>query len=201
MARLLGVEDFLKSIVPVLVNNKKSLSALFVSYNRIGEYEDGPVETDKEGLKVIIQNGYRLESPLAFAMIRSGDDELMSIGHQTFYDEGHIAQMNLERKMARVDLTKESGVADVLVVIYAGLRAFKETLAYAGDIREQCPDSTIVILTCDCDIYQKERSLDPLIASGEIDHVVTTESCGGRDASRKMVEGLIAAWPSASASQ
>lgn len=195
MRKFLTVSAFIENVIPCLIAGKNRLSAVFASYNRIGSRKDGLVETNKESLCILVQNGFLEYSPLAIVALLIPENDVRQAGCNLMTEEGRRSQQVLQEKLAATMPAADEVGADMLAVVYAGLSAFDEALVYARGIRGQYPQATIVILTCDCDLRRKEQVLGPLVESGEINHIVVTGFCGGEKDSEEILDGLVSAWP------
>lgn len=199
MGTLVSVEQFVREELPRIVQGKRTLSALFATYNNVADHESGPVETRKQGLTIGVQNGGLHYDPFALvaltvAVDNPGDPmaaELGDMGHAVMHEQAVDAQ----EIMAQGVTISSDAPGSFIAFVYAGLSAFDEAISFAQSLRAKVADATIVILTCDCDPWRKESELLPLIQRGEIQHAVMTRECGGRGAMADMLDGLIAAWP------
>jgi len=195
VSRFLTVEDWITQRLPAFLDGNP-LNAIFVSYNSVGDFKPGQQETRKSGLKVIVQNGYVDPSPFALGLLLSGDFSLMRLGAQTMDDAANAAQQAAEKGLDAI-LPTVVEQSNVLLVIYAGLSAFRASVDYARSFRQKISAAKITVLTCDCNLRMKSDTLLPLQQSGEINDVVVTPDCGGRYQMAKMLQALIDSWPAA----
>lgn len=191
-----NLETFLKSL-PELAGGEKELNAIFVTYNEVSDHEDGPVNTGKSGLNIIVQSGNLRYSEFSgtalVAGLATGNPFLAQAGGYAMDEEGCLAQSKVKAKTEE-HLTKLNN-KNLLAVVYAGLSAFQESFVYAREIRKSNPQAKVVVLTCNCDQRNKEQVLDDAIKNREINDAVMTWECGGRNGMRAILEGLIASWP------
>ncbi len=192
----LKVAEFIGSTIPALIAGKSNLTATFATYNEVDGYRDGFVDTKKTGLVINVQNGNRsmlgTAGNLWFMMSENRKD--VNYGINAEEEASREAQLVAKDKIAKV-LPALGDKEGILVVIYAGLHAFNESIESARALRKELAEAIIVVLTCDCEIRSKERVLAPLVGIGEINHVVVTPWCGGRSSMKEILDGLIASWP------
>ena len=183
-------DEFIATGIGPLIAGAERLHVLFATYNNVAAYENGPVETDKDGLTIQVQNGNLEYSPTADLIYFIGTP-LGEIGSQAMRSEARAAQSELESKL-KIEAQKN---ASFLAVIYAGLSAFDEAIEMARKVKQEYVASKVVIVTCDCDFGRKHRTLDPMLASGQIDTVVETYECGGFATMRDILRATINSWP------
>ncbi len=193
----ISVEEFTGRRIPEIVaESGRGLSALFCTYNSVHGFSSGEVLTGKPGLTIQVYSGGAFPENLALSVvaIKLG---LMDLHHAI---EAHGCQRSREAQSttevamaSALQMAAKGG--KMLVVVYAGLRAFNEALIYTSTLRRQVPDATIVVLTCDCDLRRKEEQLKEFVSSGVVSNVVVTPNCGGRGDMGQIVNALITAWP------
>ncbi len=196
-----NTDQFISDILPNVIRNKKTLRAIFVSYNGIGSYEDGLLATPgKQGLQITLSHGRHDDRPPfdllfgATAMARA-DMEMMATYLEREETIGAQAQAQVENKIARNIDTD----TNILLVSYMGLSAFDACLKFLQQFRQDVPRAFIVGVTCDCD---KQRKLDTLASrkneQNVLDSLIITPHCGGRWEMEQLLEALIEQWPEVS---
>lgn len=190
-----STSEFTEKGLSQLVDHSQPLSAIFFSYNDVGSFKANDVIT-RNGLTVTIKSGdtdyNHLLKILGLGIIADmQDDPVMKFeaieGFRRKSEEG------LQRATADAD-TLVSSESDALVVLYAGLTSFDQSLDFGCSIRERAPKTRLVVVTCDCDWRRKEFRLKHLVANGTVHAVVTTTRCGGVDAMGKLVENFVSYW-------
>ncbi len=110
-------------------------------------------------------------------------------------------ELNSERAQdvvsSKVIPALEQAPENLLAVVYAGISAFNQAIDTVEHIHRKAPHADIIVVTCDCDVPEKKRSLGPLIVRGIIKEVVVTPICGGQEDMGLIVSSLIEAWPAA----
>lgn len=191
-----NLQDFLRTL-PDLIGDQTELCAIFTTYQKVAHYKSGPVDTDgRSGLNIIVNNGNYNYSMTAFVALLMGkmfgDHNLASISENVLRKDALEA---LNRATKNNEELVQLINKNLLVVVYAGVSAFSESFDYACRIHEFNPRAKIIVLTCDCDEYNKVRVLNCAIEDGKITDAVVTLECGGRDSMKRILEGLIASWP------
>lgn len=205
MGRFFKIQDFLETGLRDMITNMTNLHALFLTYNCVSGYENGDVDTEKRGLKIVIQNGGLQYSSTAKMAVMIGafggpvNETTLEIGKhgvQKMVRESQTAQSAIEEKTGDliVEAKMNGDATDVLAVVYAGLNAFDEALQYSQRLRKDIPHAKVVVLTCDCDYNHKFLKLQPLVDRDELTGVIWTDVCGGRDDMKNILEVLIALW-------
>lgn len=184
-----SVEQFVEQEIPNLLNGKKKLTAVFATYNDVYGYSNGSVDTSCDDLNVTVVQG-QPNGPSINAFMRvysaiAGGDYNASEAHA----ENEDAQSTVEERFGSVSRQIND---DLLVVMYAGLTAFKKTVDFACKLHG--PHTTVVILTCDCDSRRKGHALMPFLKSGVLHSVIETYQCGGASPMGEILDGLVAAW-------
>jgi hypothetical protein len=174
--RFLTIQEFIQKSIPALIAQTPNLTAIFSTYNQVAGYEDGEVKTGKINLEVTVATGNM--SPCIFPELASR--------------EGKTAQFEVNGKLTAI---LEQPPQKMLAVVYAGISAFKEALTTVRAIHRKVPDAYIILLTCDCELEDKKRVLQPHVDSNLIKHVVVTPVCGGESAMGGILDALIKAWP------
>jgi hypothetical protein len=159
--------DFVAKDISALLAGVQGLDVLFATYRNVGDYENGSVETKKEGLTITVRNGDARE----------------------YYE--FAAQLEVE---SATEIKDQEGVSS-LVVVYAGLSAFREAVAFARRIKRDHPAAKIVVVTCDCELSWKKRELEPMLQGGELEAVVVTSYCGGRTTMCDILKKIVAIFP------
>ncbi|MFA6227100.1 MAG: hypothetical protein WC631_01290 [Candidatus Paceibacterota bacterium] len=187
-----SVESFIRDQLVKLVSDFTSLNAMFISYRPIGEYQDGLVKTNKDGLQIFVSKGKEANQDLAALGI-------WTLAHGTIEED--VAYHNTCQRIATNEVAGVVGKipserkSDVLV-IYLGLSGFNAAVEFIRKTKETIPAMKVVAVTCDCDLESKRPTASLLIASGEIDYFVVTKGCGGTGAMSKILEAMIETWPS-----
>lgn len=161
-----NMSDFLSVGLGTLIAGARELCVLFATYENVAGYESRPVETGKNGLVIQVRNGNQA-----------------ALG-------GKLARAAVESPLK---IKAQEGVL-FLAVIYAGLPAFDEAVAFAREIKHEHPVSKVVVVTCDCNLTRKARDLVPMLRR-ELDAVVVTSECGGRATMRDILEKVVSIWP------
>jgi hypothetical protein len=187
---LTNTDDFLAVGLPTILAGIKRLNVLFATYNNVAGYRSGPVETGKDGLAIQVQNG-DLEYSSRANLVHSSDIMTAMIGSRAMDEEARAAQSGLESSL-EIEATED---ASFLAVVYAGLSAFDEALAFARKIKQNNPAAKVVLVTCDCDLNRKARVLVPTLQDKELDAVVVTSGCGGRATMCDILEKIVNDWP------
>jgi hypothetical protein len=160
--------DFISTGLGALLAGIEKLHVLFATYKNVDGYANGPVETyGKDGLTIQVQNGSQIRG------------EWVS-----------RAAYSIEA------IPETEGQENVLflAVVYAGVNAFGEAVAFARKIKHEHPASKIVLVTCSCDLLYKNRILEPIVRDKEIE-VVVTEKCGGNSTMRDILRKIMEDWP------
>jgi hypothetical protein len=79
---------------------------------------------------------------------------------------------------------------NTLLFIYAGVFGYRESKAYALEIKEKKPETEIVIVTCDCDAKDKTEELEPLHADGTLFDIVMMDECGGYTSMQAILQSI-----------
>jgi hypothetical protein len=185
--------DFVATGINALTANTKELHVLFSTYNCVAGYGDGPVNTGKEGLTIEVRNGDLEYSPVADLVYALGTP-LAAIGAAAMEEDARDAEATLEAAIA-IEAIESKDNGTLIVVVYAGLSAFDEAVAFARRIKQSQPGAKVVVVTCNCDLRYKEPVLEPMLQDKELEAVVVTPECGGRGTMRDILEGFVAAWP------
>lgn len=183
-------DHFFSTVLPGLVVGLPRLHALFATYNTVEGFSDG-VPSTKPGLSIQVQEG-QLEYSPGTDLVYLPDPFLARIGSMIMDEEARVAQQVLESKL---EICKPSEDTPFIAFVYAGLSAYREAIAMAQTIRQSHAAAKIVVVTCDCMLYDKERILKPLLEKKEIDAVVVTSQCGARDFMADIVRQLVHIWP------
>lgn len=194
-------EAFLRERLPEILGGRTKLGALFATYNSILDYPNGVVTTGKPGLTVLVQSGHLEYSQASYAALFFGErhlghpfgDFVGMMGVQMQHQEAVAAQASVVQQLGGVRTAL--GDAPVFAVIYAGLSAFDESVAFARALRQDIPHAHVVVVTCDCDASRKEVALTRALDSGDIEDAVFTNGCGGYGTMREVLDALITAWP------
>lgn len=195
----ISVEEFISRRIPEIVaEGRRGLNALFCTYNSVHGLQSGRLQTSKPGLSVQIHAGgafpdWRnfLVSTIAFQF---GDQETLSSLQEQANVDSCASQKSVESTAGKAleGIPQDEGV---LVVIYAGLRAFNETIRYISNLYLQLPRAVIVVLTCTCELSRKEEQLRGLVSSRVISDVLITKDCGGHQDMAQIVRALVDKWP------
>ena len=189
-----SVQQWASVGVPAIVGKSTTLDALFVSYNMVGNRRPGAQGTGKQGLRVLVQNGYADPSQLARTIFAFGDSpEVVSRGVRLMETAAKIGQRTVEDGVA--ETLAENKSENILLVLYAGLSAFAESVRFARTFKSQHPTAHIVVLTCDCDFGEKARTLLHLRELGQVNDLVVTGKCGGEEDMDHMLRAVVKAWP------
>ena len=182
--------DFIATGINALIANTESLYVLFATYNNVAGYKSGSVDTGREDLMIQVQSGDLVYSPAANLVYAVGTP-LGKVGAEVMHEDACEAQSTLEAAIAIEPGENVTSVA----VIYAGISAFEEVVDFIRRIKQDLPDTKVVLLTCNCDLQHKGYVLEPMLQNKELEAVVVTHECGGRMAMRDILDGFIAAWP------
>lgn len=192
------VSQFNSLVIPEIIQDKQSLQAVFMTYKTIAGYPSGAVIDSLPGLKIEVRSSNSsfelVDQAFAFAGLQAlvrGD-----INSAEAFDRMGDAESRQAQKVVGVSAPIIENNKTVLLVIYAGLSAFEEALAFARSFKKRYENGFVVVLTCDCDLKRKMEELNRLVEQGDITRVVVTSECGGRGPMAKMIEGLIGAWSS-----
>jgi hypothetical protein len=193
-------EKFIEEVIPVLISGKKTLKAVFSTYNDVHSYDTGFVETDNEGLEIFVINGCR-ESDfntffLKLAAFTSKKTDLASkiIVNTIKHDQKDAENsLNCVKDIALNAFDPED---EFLYFTYVGLHAMKQSLNFAKDIKYQYPKATVIIVACDCGKSEKSRILFEANRAGKIDYAILCQNCGGQTDMEMLVRGLIKKWGS-----
>ncbi len=194
-----SVEDFVRQRLPeIIARSGGQLSCLFSTYNEVGRYDAGEVKHGKKNLRIHVKSGCSpcstlTEIGLLNHFILSGQYDLVEKITEGKRGNASTAQRQVEHEGTTVVV--ELSTQKSMVVLYAGLHGFDVAIEYSQVIRKQLPQTTIVILACDCDLRRKFRLLEPLVQSGIVNDVVVTGRCGGRTAMEDILDSLIEQWP------
>lgn len=193
------LKDFLENGITKFIEGKDNLHVLFATYNSVDRYENGPISTGKSGLTIQVQNGNlcysRTTIGMAFASLAIPK---LTQDHQIVRQLA--SDMNQEAQTAQAELYShlEAGVpgnnTPLLAIIYGGLSAFDDAVTMAQNIKRDNPNTSVILTTCDCMLNEKESKLQPLLANQEIQEVVVTPFCGGRNMMREILETIMAKW-------
>ena len=191
-----NVGTFIGKILPKAIREKKSLRALFTSYNEIGSFKDGPVETKKKGLEIIVSSGSKGDESwknlgFGIASLTLPNTEMM--GRYLDMEEGHgsATQAEVSEKILGI----ASDTENVMLMAYMGLNGNKACMDMVEKFRANNPGAFIAVLTCDCNLTEKKKLLLPAAERGVIDSVVVTNHCGGYGDMAFILESLIEQWP------
>jgi hypothetical protein len=185
-----NTDDFLVVGLGTILAGVKRLNVLFATYNNVAGYKSGPVATRKEGLAIQVQNGDLHYSSLTDLVYLLGTP-LAKIGSEAIKEEARAAQSELE-SLLNIETAED---ASFLAVVYAGLSAFDEAVAFARKVKKDNPAAKVVVVTCDCDLNNKARVLFPMLERREIEAAVVTSECGGRGTMRDILEKIVNDWP------
>jgi hypothetical protein len=181
--------------VPGFINSRlaelsspSNLYALFASYNDIPNYI-GAITSSRADLDIVVQEGYLIAAidvaTMGLVALSAGDFDTAALASEHLRSEGREAQASLEKKVSQIPLDRP-----VLVVIYAGLSAWQESLDFATTIKAQNDRATIVVVTCDCRLDKKIPVFQQLLAESKIDDVVVDSQCGGRRAMSEIIKSM-----------
>jgi hypothetical protein len=198
---------FLQTI-PAMIAGLPSLDAVFVTYKTVTGRAAGVVPTDDPSLRISIASGdhpYSLDVLRLCAMglaiegsgIGHAFPELRAVGGagiELGNREADAAQAIAERRLATA--TPIPSDAPTIIVVYAGVSAFERAVTFTSRLRGALPRANVVVVTCDCEMRSKERTLQPMLDAGELRAVVTTPQCGGRDVLREILDAIVGGWSS-----
>lgn len=160
----ISVEEFLQQGIRDLVAGKETLRAVFVTYNNF-DPRYAPSGDIGEGLSVRIMAGGIESSALADSSIRKLADELL-----------------------------QSPDEPDLLVVYVGRRAWEVAAKSIKRVHERWPKVTVLLVTCDCFFQEKWTVFGPLVESGVVYRLLSTRDCGGGQALKQILDGLVSAW-------
>ncbi|MBI4280954.1 hypothetical protein HY628_02040 [Candidatus Uhrbacteria bacterium] len=197
-----SVEDFVRERLPELIVGKPWLHAVFATYNAVEGYGNGAVETDKSGLTVIVRSGgfnysfgtlLGLTSAVMAGPFDPAGREMGRLAGDQMRDEANIAFASIAPGVAGE--VRHQDQANTLLVIYAGLTVFRESIDLARGLRQGAHGVTVVVVSCLCDRRVKEEELRSLLEAGDLAAVVFSHECGARGAMSDILRALMAAWP------
>ena len=180
-------QSFGEEVLPKIITSGE-LHVLFATYNCVAGGYDGVVETSKEGLRITVLNG---------SLEYSGSIDDLLLGGMTAADimvrEAQDAQFVVEKcfQDAKHILREDR----ILVFIYIGLTAAKESISFAKKVHSEFPQATIVFLSCTCQKERKDEMFARLMRDGIFSYGVMTEQCGGQSDMRDILETIIFTWP------
>lgn len=180
-------DDFVKNTLPGLLAGKATLRCHFVTYRYITDFPAGEVAVDKPGLSIHVSEGGDTSFIATAFLLVKGDPRAI--------EQESAAQLEVAVDRSSLPQNDEP----FMLVVYAGLTAFRETLDFIQDVRKRSPSAQIVAMSCDCDPRAKSMSLEPLLKDGTINAVTWCHVCGGRDDMAKVLRGVIEHWQPAPA--
>lgn len=179
-------DTFVREELPRISANKPALRAIFATYNSVAGYDSGSIWFNE--LRVQIATG-DLPPPAGLLFAAMAGDAAIADYRKEYDRQGAAAQDAVEAQIAELgDLSQET---DVLAVVYAGVTAFQQSVAFVLDLRRQAPQAVIVLVTCGCGSDRKRQWLQPIIDSGIIDSVIETPECGGERTMGAILDALI----------
>jgi hypothetical protein len=178
------VESFTGEYLPPILAKRKKMNVAFVTYNCVDGHGNGVVNKESS-LRVTIVNGGRPLAGLADAL------PSLLVDARGFIDNQELLAKQAQRE---ISLNKTSPPKLDLLVIYAGIMAFNETLDELEAFKVRSPETLVVVVTCNCSLELKSRKLNTLKHAGLISEVVVGDECGGRISMRRLLEALSAAW-------
>lgn len=194
--------QFVRERIPVLIAKKRQLQIVFVTHREVGgregyrEYPNGYVAMPHPGLTIKVQtcetSDALAEQFLAEATRENPNDPRL---FERVYDRVTADALRvLEHRMRTRGIIERA--TETIIVLYAGLSGFRESLAFAERFRQDGGDRLRVILvTCDCELWQKRPDLERACASGVLDEALMAKHCGAREDLAMILEGFVEAWP------
>ncbi|MFH0873840.1 MAG: hypothetical protein V1846_03300 [Candidatus Komeilibacteria bacterium] len=181
--------------LPTLVAGRRSLFALFSTYNTVGGHRDGLVETGMADLSVIVSaGGYKMSLASLMAATTAMQAGSRAIAHAIF-DASHAQAAEIQQEVGQEAQTVlAEATDDILAIVYAGYSAFNAALEFAQRLHSQHPRAQVYVLTCDCDQTRKQVELRSAIDDGLITGAIETWKCGGVSDMGDLLEALISAW-------
>lgn len=197
-------EEFVSNVLPGVIAGAEKLSAVFLTYNSLGNYvsPDEFVEPATRGLYVYVHDSDKRHTTdeiidqvrRGYAAIENND---MDTIHQM--NVAHISecQHGLSTAVSKFSRSRDalSQSEKTLVIVYAGLSVFHDSLRVARTFHQEVPNAFVVVLTCDCNLREKQLNLDSAVTKQEIQSVVVTSECGGRGPMKSFIDALINLWP------
>ncbi len=188
-----NVPDFISSGLATLVEDHDRLHSLFATYNNVRGYGSGKVDSGVDSLTIQVQNGNLEYSPF---ILLGFVPELTGLAARVMVEEGRQVQSDLENSLDLGVQEEALGNSTFLAIVYAGLSAFRESVDMARKIKTDKPKAKVVVLTCNCKLFEKKYTLNPMLADGILEAVVVTPECGGREDMKIILESLISIWNS-----
>lgn len=174
--------------------NGKKVQILFTTYNTVSDYPTGRVDTGKDDLEIYVENGNMPRNPmvvigLAMEVNCPFHPIAQAMGRQAtnqMKQDGEEAQKKVSTRAAQV---LNEAKKNVIIVVYVGLSAFMPVLEFIKRVSEEHPLAKIIAVSCDCN-----NPRDFMPHGKEIDSLVMTSECGGRQAMKTILEGFRKAW-------
>lgn len=171
MNRYFSNERFAAKFLRPLVE-KHPLHLLFVTCYMVKGYPSGEVETGNLRLRATIVAGRVPGTPTDGNVVVHDYADALRHGQENAHD-----------KLGEVILG--DGGEHTVIIAYAGKDSFAEGLADARELRRKTKRSALVLVTCNCDLEEKLRTIgdDPLV-----DALYVTQICGGMSAMRDILD-------------
>ncbi len=186
-------EGQFKEILPEILGKAEKVKAVFVTYNEVGGYKNGAVNTGLPHLEIEVQSGnLEYSSRVYLTMIAPLYDPNCSTRSLSDVMESEAATA-FDRTMSGFDPSKMVQGTDIklLTFIYSGLSGFEPSAELAVKVRREHPNATIILTMCDCGWKVRQRRLLELVQSGVVNHMVMNLHCGGYGLMQELLESLI----------
>lgn len=178
-ANFLTLDEF-KLVFQIQAEEK--VRAIFATYNSVGRYENGELETGVENLSIVVQSGNLIYSPLTYVALGGAlvSSTLLRGGVRTAQSlmefEAAEAQQPVIEAVSKIDVSDDT---KLVVFIYTGLSGFSGSAELAEKVRENHPNAIIVLTMCDCGVRTHSAGLIDLVENGTANYLVYDNECGG----------------------
>jgi hypothetical protein len=175
--------QFVQERLPQLMAGRPAFRVLLATYNDLGMEVDDVLKHLGRGLEVTTRAGNLEYSPQEVLNTLSPP-----AARKRMEAEASAAQSVVERAI------RQDATCYDLAVVYVGLLGFDRSFAYAAGLKKYDRASSVVVLTCDCDLKTKEAKLASSVDSGLISSAIITKWCGGQRELANITVGLVAQW-------
>lgn len=158
-----------------------SANITVVSNNKIGPYKNGSVLVCGR-TRVQILCGHRTLRSFDVATFDSNFD-----AKQTPCTE--VGSRSPDSGVERMPVGP-SGDPRNIVIVYAGVSAYQETLARMRAVKTESPRTMVIVVTCDCDAHNKFPHLHALVQEQHLDDYVVIPECGGKTSMERIVTAI-----------
>jgi hypothetical protein len=170
----LSHEHFAADFLGPLTQKHRSLHLLFVTCHMVKGYPNGEIETGNPHLQITIAAGHSLGTP--------NTDDNTGKDYTGLVRQGQEVAQNA---LGGVVIDNDE---HTLLIAYAGKDSFADGLAEALLLRRKTKRSTLVLVTCNCNLEEKLRVVgdEPLVGA-----IYVTGICGGMSAMRDILEAAV----------